>query len=82
MPCEEAWKEFNESLNAWVRLDKGLKELELSLVNTPGQPGGPTVVNSEQLARAMSLMEEDSVAHERHRAALGALIEAKKRHRG
>ena len=80
MSCEGAWEEFVEALNDWVRVDKALKDLELSFVSTPGQPGGPTVVSSEQLERAIRLMEEVSAAHERHRTALVAFIEAKSRH--
>ena len=81
MSCEEANKEFVESLNAWVRVEEELKDLLLSYVGTPGHPGEPIIPGSEKFERVERLMEESPKAHERHRAALVAYIEAKKRHR-
>jgi hypothetical protein len=81
MACEQSEKEYVEAYNAKTRVEEELTPLMLSFVSTPGQPGGVTIPTSEQLQRADHLWKEYSVAEERHRAAMTALIEAKKRHR-
>ncbi|UCH86177.1 MAG: hypothetical protein JSU97_06475 [Dehalococcoidia bacterium] len=81
MSCERASKEFADALNDWVRLEEELKELLLSLIGTPGQPGEPLFPESEKFKRITHLMEERPTAYERHKAALAAFLEAKKRHR-
>ena len=81
MSCEEAERQFTETLNAKTRLFQELEQLMPSILSTPGQRGVPTMPSSEQVQRVDRLWKEYRLAEERHGSAVAALIEAQKRHR-